>query len=143
MTAIVSSSEAEGTEEDQRIQRSKGGHLAACARHRISILRRHQKAAEAVEQDVGADSGATAFRQRLRELDAELPLLVEVLGVRDCLTRCADGVERCGEDLIAVQQQFHSVAGVGRRGIGLHGGKERGVCHRQLWKLVVRLHSST
>jgi hypothetical protein len=39
MTAVVALPEAEGAEEDERIQRSKGGHLAAGARHRVSVLR--------------------------------------------------------------------------------------------------------
>ena len=142
MTAVVALPEAEGAEEDERIQRSKGGHLAAGARHRVSVLRRDQGGPEAVQQDVGLDSGAAAFRQRLRDLHADRALLIEVLGVCNRLARRADGFERGREDLIAVQQHVNRVAGVGRRGIGLQREEERRVRRRQLRKLVVGLHPS-
>jgi hypothetical protein len=87
MTAIVAPSEAERGEQDQWTEWPKGGHLAARSLHRVSILRRYQEAAEGVQQDMDADSGTAAFRQRLRDLEADRTLLVEILSVCDRLAR--------------------------------------------------------
>jgi len=140
--ALVRPPEPHGGEQAQPTQRPKRGHLAACPRHRLPILRRHLDGPEAVQQDVRADSRPAAIGERLRDLAADGAILGEILGVRYRLACRANRRQLRGTDLVAVQEHVHGVAAADRRhGIGLDGRNERRVCGRQLWQSDVGRHS--
>jgi len=140
---LVRPAEADDREQAQRTQRAERGDLAARARHRLAVLRRHLAGPEAVQQDVRADPRPAAIGQRLRDLAADGALHVEILRVGDRLARRADRRQLGGKDLIAVQQHLHGVAAADRRdGIGLDGRNERGVGDRQLRHREMGRHAS-
>jgi hypothetical protein len=141
MQALVVAAEPEGGAQAQGTQRPERGDLAPRLSHRLAIRRRHREGPEAVQQDVAADPGPAALRERRGDLLTDRAFLVKILGVTDRPARGANGFQLRREDLIAVQEQAHVVAAVGRGRVGLDGRKERRRFRRQLREREVRLHS--
>src|SRR5438445_732826 len=77
-------------------------------------------------EHVGLDPGPTALGERGGDLVGLRAVFEDVLGVIDRPARLANHRELGREDLLAVQQDLHSVtADDGRPGVGAEGRRER------------------
>ena len=108
-------------------------HVDAVALHEVDQRVRHRRGADGVEDHFHRHAGAGALRQRLREEPPDLAVPVDVELEVDGLLRAADGREHRWEDLHAVFQDLHAVAGRHRRAAErVHGLQEGHVAHAEL-----------